>query len=81
MTEKNPEDSGESRKKEVVNGVLTSGKLKGRPFTIFFDKDPTKTQLVVNGNVVPYTKLSITSNRSEAVAKIEIEGWFIPEES
>ena len=71
----------ESRKEESINGILTSGKLKGKPFTIFFDKDPTKTQLVVNGNVVPYTKLSIVSNRSEAVATIEIEGWFIPEEA
>lgn len=80
MAKKNPENSGESRKSEVINGILTSGKLKGKPFTIFFDKSPTKTQLVVNGNVVPYTRLLITSDRNETVATIEIEGWFIPEE-
>lgn len=79
MAEKKVE-SQESKVVGTVTGKITSGKLKGRPFSVFIGKSPSDTQVVVNGEIVMFTRAEIVIDREKQVNEIKLDCWLMPEE-
>ena len=73
-------ESEESKVIGTVTGKITSGKLKGRPFSVFIGKSPGDTQVVVSGEIVMCTKIQINIDREKQVNEIKLDCWLMPEE-
>jgi len=67
-------------KKSSIEGIVTTGDLRGKAFVVYLGESPAKSQLVIGNEIMPCTKIQITVDREKPVVEIKFDCWFVPEE-
>jgi len=74
-------DKTSRRELGVLEGKITRGKLKGKPFKIRLGASPAETQITAGGQVLMCTKMNIEMDVEKQVNLVSFEVWLLPEDN
>lgn len=80
MKDKEKIETSEKRQLGVIEGTITKGKLKGKPFKIRLGPTPADSHIVAGGQVLLCTKMVIVLDIENPATNISFDCWMLPED-